>query len=153
MPALWSNNVPTQPSNYEACQIKEQITQEFIDNKGRYFITVPNKPSNFKEQALNIQKEISEQIDTVINKRFEFISYDGISKINIDKFFPEDQKVVTLNLTFNLSLFEGGQDYFNKKSATYSYYAKKYESDHTYLKVIQNLKDKYFDYIESAMFN
>ena len=49
------------------------ITQEFIDNKGRYFITVPNKPSNFKEQALNIQKEISEQIDTIINKRFEFI--------------------------------------------------------------------------------
>ena len=67
------------------------ITEEFIDNKGRYFITVPNKPSNFKEQALNIQKEISEQIDTIINKRFEFISYDGISKLNIDKFFPPDQ--------------------------------------------------------------
>ncbi len=26
-----SNNVPTQPSNYEVCQIEEKITQEFLD--------------------------------------------------------------------------------------------------------------------------
>jgi hypothetical protein len=66
------------------------IPEEFIDNKGRFFITIPNKPANFKDQALNIQKEISEQIDTIINKRFEFIAYDGISKLNIDKYFPQD---------------------------------------------------------------
>lgn len=66
------------------------ITEKFIDSKGRYFITVPDRPSNFSELPLDVQKDISGQIDDIINQRFELIAYNGISKLNIDKLFPID---------------------------------------------------------------
>jgi hypothetical protein len=66
------------------------ITETFLDSKGRYFITVPDRPSNFSEMPLDVQKDISSQIDVIIKQRFELIAYNGISSKNIDKIFPPD---------------------------------------------------------------
>jgi SNF2 family DNA or RNA helicase len=66
------------------------ITEKFIDSKGRYFITIPDRPSNFSELPLDVQKDISGQIDDIINQRFELIAYNGISSKNIDRLFPPD---------------------------------------------------------------
>jgi SNF2 family DNA or RNA helicase len=67
------------------------ISQAFIDSHMKYFITVPNRPPNFKDQPADIRKGISEQVADIIDQRFTFINYDGISKNNIDTIFPPDQ--------------------------------------------------------------
>jgi len=67
------------------------ISQKFLDSNMKYFVTIPDRPPNFKDQAANIRKGISEQIADVIDQRFTFINYDGIQKGNIDTIFPPDE--------------------------------------------------------------
>lgn len=67
------------------------ISQKFLDSHMKYFVTVPDRPANFKDQPADIRKGISEQITDVIDQRFTFINYNGISKSNIDELFPPDK--------------------------------------------------------------
>jgi hypothetical protein len=67
------------------------ISQKFLDSHMKYFVTVPDRPANFKDQPADIRKGISEQITDVIDQRFTFINYDGISSANIDRIFPPDE--------------------------------------------------------------
>ena len=67
------------------------ISQKFIDKHMRYFVTIPDRTPNFKDQPADIRKGISEQITDVIDQRFTFINYNGINKSNIDTIFPPDQ--------------------------------------------------------------
>ena len=67
------------------------ISQKFIDKHMRYFVTIPDRTPNFKDQPTDIRKGISEQITDVIDQRFTFINYNGINKSNIDTIFPPDQ--------------------------------------------------------------
>jgi len=67
------------------------ISQKFLDSHMKYYITVPDRPPNFKDQAADIRKGISEQITDVIDQRFTFINYNGINKSNIDELFPPDK--------------------------------------------------------------
>jgi hypothetical protein len=67
------------------------ISQKFLDSHMKYFITVPERPANFKDQAADIRRGISEQISDVIDQRFTFINTNGINKSNIDKLFPPDE--------------------------------------------------------------
>ena len=67
------------------------ISQKFLDSNMKYFVTIPDRPANFKDQPANIRKGISEQISDVIDQRFTFINYNGINKSNIDTIFPPDK--------------------------------------------------------------
>lgn len=66
------------------------ISEKFLDKKGRFFMTVPEKPSNFSSMDLKTQKDISEQIDDILDQRFDYIPYNGINSANIDKYLPEN---------------------------------------------------------------
>jgi len=67
------------------------ISQKFLDSHMKYFVTVPDRPANFKDQPADIRKGISEQITDVIDQRFTFINYNGINKSNFDQLFPPEQ--------------------------------------------------------------
>jgi hypothetical protein len=67
------------------------ISQKYLDKHMEYYVTVHDKAANFKNQALDVRKKISEQIEDVLNQKFTFIHYDGIQQANIDRIFPPDQ--------------------------------------------------------------
>lgn len=67
------------------------ISESYIDKHLRYFVTVPGREANFKTLPREQQQGIDEQIDDVINSRFNFINYNGISTQNVDKILPPDQ--------------------------------------------------------------
>jgi len=67
------------------------ISDSFLDKYGRYYTTVAEASSNYKDLSAEQRKELSQQIDDVINTRFEFIAYNGISSANVDKILPPDQ--------------------------------------------------------------
>ena len=66
------------------------ISQKFLDTNGRFFITSPDRQPNFRTLSLDIQKGIRAQIDDILDQRFSFINYNGISSSNIDTILPPD---------------------------------------------------------------
>jgi len=81
------------------------ISEKFINEEGRYFITVGDMPSNFRAIP-ELQPIIRKQILDIIDSRFKFINYNGISKVNIDKVLSEehmfDNSVVIIEEAHNL---------------------------------------------------
>lgn len=81
------------------------ISESFINEEGRYFITVPNMPANFDKNP-DVQPIIRKQIASIIESRFNFINYNGISKVNIDSVLPEehmfDNSVIIIDEAHNL---------------------------------------------------
>jgi hypothetical protein len=75
------------------------ISETFLDQNGRFYITVPNKTSNFTILSKADQTKISEQIEDVLNQRFSFIHYNGIDSRNVDKVLPPDQPHMFDNTT------------------------------------------------------
>jgi len=67
------------------------ISDAFLDKYGRYYTTTPNVPPNYKTLSLDQQKEVTAQVNDLIDQRFTLIAYNGISKNNVDEIFPPDQ--------------------------------------------------------------
>ena len=68
------------------------ISQTFLDKNGRFFTTSPNREPNFRTLPLDMQKGIKAQIDDILDQRFTFINYNGISSSNIDAILPPDNE-------------------------------------------------------------
>jgi hypothetical protein len=67
------------------------ISQNFLDKNGRFFVTVSGRQPNYRTLSKDLQSGISSQIDDIIEQRFTFINYNGISATNVDKILPPDQ--------------------------------------------------------------
>lgn len=66
------------------------ISEGFLDRNGTFFITVPNEQPNFSNLPKSAQDVISAQIEDIINQRFMFIRYNGLSSVNIDRYVPPE---------------------------------------------------------------
>ncbi len=66
------------------------ISQKFLDTNGRFYVTSPDRQPNFRTLSLDIQRGIRSQIDDILDQRFTFINYNGISSSNIDTILPPD---------------------------------------------------------------
>jgi len=67
------------------------LSRKFLDKYMEYYVTIPEKSSNFKTLDAFTKKKIDEQINDVIDQKFTFIHFNGISKLNIDTLFPPDK--------------------------------------------------------------
>ena len=85
--------------------MKMGISEKFINEEGRYFVTVADMPSNFKNNP-ELQAPIRKQIGDIIDSRFHFINFNGLSSANIDKILGEehmfDNSVVIIDEAHNL---------------------------------------------------
>jgi len=68
------------------------ISQRFLDTNGRFFVTSQDRQPNFRTLSLDIQKGIRAQIDDILDQRFTFINYNGLSSSNIDSILPPDNE-------------------------------------------------------------
>jgi hypothetical protein len=67
------------------------ISDTFLDSKGKYFVTVPDKAPNFRTLDKVTQDLIRAQIDDILEQRFTFINYNGLSSRNVDTILPPDK--------------------------------------------------------------
>lgn len=81
------------------------VSENFLDKNGRYFITVPARQPNFRTLPKDIQDGIKSQIDDILNQRFHFINYNGLSMETFDKIVPEnfDNCVIVIDEAHNLT--------------------------------------------------
>jgi hypothetical protein len=67
------------------------ISEKFLAENGEYYVTVPDRQPNFRTLAAKAQTTIRAQIDDILDSRFSFINYNGLSSANVDKVLPPDQ--------------------------------------------------------------
>lgn len=84
------------------------ISDSFLDSQGKFFVTSPGRQPNFRTLPIDVQSAIKKQIDDILNQRFTFINYNGISSSNIDSILPPnnpqqfDDCVVIIDEAHNL---------------------------------------------------
>jgi len=65
------------------------MSQDFL-SKGRYFVTVPGKESNYGSLPRDAQQGIDAQIDDLIANRYHFINYNGLTGESVRRIVPDD---------------------------------------------------------------
>ena len=94
--------------------ISELLNLDFDDvfARGAWFVNV-NKPSNFDKLTPEQQKEVDDQLDTMIRKKYNFISYNGIRQARLNAMIqksketqnspnPFDNSVIVVDEAHNL---------------------------------------------------
>jgi len=66
------------------------ISDGFLDRNRTFFTTTPGAESNYDKLPKTAQDIIARQIDDIIDQRFTFIRYNGLSSANIGKYVPAD---------------------------------------------------------------
>jgi hypothetical protein len=69
---------------------KLSISDGFLDRNRTFFTTVQGEQPNYRTLPQPAQEIIAKQIDDIIDQRFTFIRYNGLSSANIGKYVPAD---------------------------------------------------------------
>lgn len=98
----WTVKTITSPADREQAR-SMGISEKFLDTNGRFFVTSADSAPNFKTLAPDVQSGIKKQISDILDQRFNFINYNGLSKENIES-LPEnfDNCVVIIDEAHNL---------------------------------------------------
>ena len=67
------------------------ISDAFLDKYRKYYVTIPGRTPNFKDLSKPDQDTIKKQIDDILDQRFKFINYNGISAANVERILPADE--------------------------------------------------------------
>jgi len=81
------------------------ISDKFMDKHNQIYITTPSQTPNFESFSVQDKKAIREQIKDVLEQRFNFIRYNGLSTSNIDEYIKDgmyDDSVVIVDEAHNL---------------------------------------------------
>jgi len=98
----WTVKSITSPEDREGAKAMG-ISDKFLDANGRYFTTSPESAPNFRTLPLDVQNGIKKQIDDILDQRFTFINYNGLSTANMEA-LPEnfDNSVIIIDEAHNL---------------------------------------------------
>jgi hypothetical protein len=66
------------------------VSDGFLDRNRTFFTTVQGEQPNFRTLPKPAQDIIAKQIEDIIDQRFTFIRYNGLSSANIGKYVPAD---------------------------------------------------------------
>jgi hypothetical protein len=66
------------------------ISDGFLDRNGKFFVTIPNQEPNFNVLPMTARTLIGKQIEDILDQRFTFIRYNGISSGNISNYAPTE---------------------------------------------------------------
>jgi hypothetical protein len=77
------------PENRETAK-RLGISDGFLDRNRTFFTSVAGESPNYQTLPRPAQEIIGKQIEDIINQRFTFIRYNGLSSANIGKYVPAD---------------------------------------------------------------
>ena len=85
--------------------ISELLNLDFDDvfSRGAWFVNI-NKPSNFDKLNPEQQKEIDKQIDNMIQKKYSFISYNGIRQARLNAMIQNSKETQQTSNPFDNSV-------------------------------------------------
>jgi len=81
------------------------ISETFMDTHNRIFVTTPSQQPNFESLSTDDKAAIRAQIADVLNQRFNFVRYNGLTRASIGDYTKEgmyDDSVVIVDEAHNL---------------------------------------------------
>jgi SNF2 family DNA or RNA helicase len=66
------------------------ISDGFLDRNAKFFVTIPNQEANFNVLPVTARTLIGKQIEDILDQRFTFVRYNGLSSGNISKYAPTE---------------------------------------------------------------
>jgi hypothetical protein len=81
------------------------ISEKFMEKNQRIFITTPSETPNFESLPTKDKSDIRAQIKDILEQRFNFIRYNGLTRSNIAEYTKEgqyDDSVVIIDEAHNL---------------------------------------------------
>ena len=84
----WRQQTLTPESREQAKKLG--ISDGFLDRNRTFFTTVTGEAANYRTLPKPAQDIIAKQIEDIIDQRFTFIRYNGLSSANIGKYVPAD---------------------------------------------------------------
>lgn len=122
----WRERVLTEETRTEAKSLG--ISDGFLDKNLKFFVTVPGEQPNFGGLSKATQDVIGKQVEDIIDQRFTFIRYNGLSSRNIEEYAPEgsnpyDDSVVIIDEAHNFI-----SRIVNKSDIAWKLYQKLYDA-------------------------
>jgi hypothetical protein len=99
----WVRTALTEETRVEGKKLG--ISDKFMDKHSRFYVTVPGGEPNFTTFSKQDQSVIREQIKDVIDSRFHFVRYNGLTSTNIAKHVEPgmyDDSVIIIDEVHNL---------------------------------------------------
>jgi len=84
----WERRLLADANREEAKKIG--LSDKFLDRHREFYVSIPGRPPNFNSLGKEARDLVGAQIDDVINQRFSFIRYNGLSSANIGKYIAKD---------------------------------------------------------------
>ena len=84
----WERRVLSDESRVEAKKLG--ISDGFLDRNNQFFVSIPGAEANFAALPKQARDIIGKQIEDVIDQRFTFIRYNGLSSANIERVAPAE---------------------------------------------------------------
>jgi len=84
----WSSRQVTEGNKEEALALG--ISPGFLEKYGRYFVTAPGQAANFSALPKTDQDVVRAQVIDVLNTRFSFINYNGLTRAKVAELITED---------------------------------------------------------------
>ena len=81
------------------------ISDKFMDKHNRIYVTTPSEQPNFESLSTQDKAAIREQIKDVLERRFNFVRYNGLTRTSIPDYVKEgmyDDSVVIIDEAHNL---------------------------------------------------
>ena len=81
------------------------ISEKFMDTHKQIYITTPSETPNFESLSTKDKTNIRAQIKDILEQRFNFVRYNGLSRLNIGEYVKEgmyDDSVVIVDEAHNL---------------------------------------------------
>lgn len=85
------------------------LSDKFLDKKLKFFTTIPSAPANYETQPADAKKLIGQQIEDIIDQRFTFLNYNGLTGASVKELVPDnapnpfDDTVVIIDEVHNLT--------------------------------------------------
>jgi hypothetical protein len=104
------------------------ISKKYLDENAKFFVTIPGKTANFDSLTKSTQDLIRKQVEDIIQQRFNFIRYNGLTSQNIDKVLEQsfDDSVIIIDEAHNLI-----SSVLNEREIKMKLYEKMYHAKNT----------------------
>lgn len=90
------------------------IPDSFMRDQGRYFVTVPDRDPNYNTLPLDIRKGIDAQITALIDARYNFINYNGLTLDAAKLLVPEEDPTTSKTFDDSVVIIDEAHNFISK---------------------------------------
>lgn len=90
------------------------ISDEFLRSQGRYFVSVPDRAPNYDALPLDVRKGVDAQISDLIDSRYKFVNYNGLTADSVKALVPEEDPATSKTFNNAVVIIEEAHNFISR---------------------------------------